>query len=268
MSLLRLEAAQASAAWSLGLDAQCWALADAAAPADSPRTTGRHGDFPARPHQRARGPMNIIAANDLAPHWVQAVPRSVHSLAELHQVAGTRCAHLFGGQPDDWWVTGDWSTRRPFVCTAVPRAIAVSLRACAAEWGTHARWHTVWGLVCSLKASLFPNDGWSALRGATNVLLWHCNGGFVDCLATIAVAPRLPPAEGAESAWARIRVEQSRADLPGARLHWMDLTGRHDAQEHEPTVNVLPATWLRPSRFGATDAEIALGLGRLLEEGA
>ena len=51
--------------------------------------------------------VDVIVANDVAVHWLQNPPPGVRSLNELRDVAGARCAHLFGGAPSHWHLAGD-----------------------------------------------------------------------------------------------------------------------------------------------------------------
>jgi len=91
---------------ALGVDSQSLAwLRNASAP-EPAVATGEHRSSLARALEGVRRgtTVDIVAANDLALHWLQTAPALVTSLAELRLVAGARCAHLYNGSTQDWLV--------------------------------------------------------------------------------------------------------------------------------------------------------------------
>ena len=131
--------------------------------------------------------VEAIAANELAVHWLQQPPQAIQSLQELRLVAQARCAHLHGGRPDDWWVAGDWTVDRPFVCAALPRAVVQPLQDRCDRQGIRVRWHTVWSLLARHRPASLPNEGWCGMRTASRALLWHCKDGQVTTLTGFAI---------------------------------------------------------------------------------
>lgn len=171
--------------------------------------------------------LDIIAAADVAKHWLQVPPSSVRSLRELKLVAAARCAHLYGGSAGDWWVTGDWNSRRPFACAALPHSVAAPLASQFATRRGRVRWRTTWAIACSAFPAEFPADGWSALVSPAHAVVWHCRNGDVNCMGTVAIDPLASQPQRAEFVLQHIEVESRRCtDAPVANVHWLDLTGR------------------------------------------
>jgi hypothetical protein len=142
-----------------------------------------------------RRPLEIIAGNDVAVHWMQAVPSAVQSLAELRRVAQLRCSQLFGGAPADWWVAGDWSAQGAFACAALPSNVAQPVDAAARALRRRIRWRTAWGLACERRARAIAHDGWNALRSPSAAMLWHCTGGRADCVVRMGTVAQEPQQE-------------------------------------------------------------------------
>ncbi len=169
--------------------------------------------------------IHLVAAPDLAVHWMQEAPHALASLQELQRVAQARCADLFGGTEADWRVTGDWRLDRPFVCAALPETTTRSIEASWAGSRTHLRWHSAWALLCERAAHHFPADGWSALRSPTRLHLWSCRSGHVREMATLSIAPGEALAVTAERAALHLRIAgaaEGRAPTSPA-LRWLDL---------------------------------------------
>lgn len=181
---------------------------------------GEHAEAP-QAFGAAQGAVDIVASNAVAVHWLQQPPAGVGSLAELKLAAAARCAHLHGGTPDDWWVAGDWSVRHPFVCAALPRALTQTLQDAAP--GARIRWRTAFGLIVTYRASGIADDGWSAMRTPSRVVLWHCSAQRIDSLAALAV----DPAAGEQSVAAQVRTHLQLesamgAPEPTAAVRWFD----------------------------------------------
>lgn len=265
MSPWRLEAKRVPAGLSLGLDARQLAWLRHPPSGQGGVVFGAHDNIPqALAGVAAETQVDLIAANDIALHWLQAPPSRVASFQELQLVAGARCAHLYGGAPQDWWVTGDWSASRTFVCAALPQSVVRPLQEQLAARKLQVSWHTAWSLICRVKAAAFPSDGWSALRSPRRLVLWHCSAGQVDCLSTLAVDEKSADAQVAGQALQQMQVESSRGDdfLPGP-LHWLRLGEANSVQERpdiQPIAIKLPAT----VPASTSEASAALGLGCLL----
>jgi hypothetical protein len=247
VSLWRPRSSRRSARVAWGLDARDLAWRPAGDGAGAARRAAHAEALPQALAQLPRGTgVDVIAGNDVAVHWLQAPPPSVASLDELRLVAAARCAHLYGGAPQDWWVAADWNATAPFVCTALPYSVVAPVRQKLVTARAVARWHTAWGVACGINASTFPSEGWSALRSPNRVLLWHCREGRVDCLNMQGVATDTTDEDANAQALQQIRVEYMRdASLAGETLHWASMTSRNGNE--------------------ASEAVAALGLGALLE---
>lgn len=210
--------------------------------------------------------VEIIAANDLAVHWVQTPPAALASLKELRQISQARCAHLYGGSSEDWRVAGDWHSRHPFVCAALPMPVVTALEREFAQHKLLPRWHTAWGLASAGLARLFPASGWSAMRTSEHMVLWHCRDSRVDCLASLATASSDGPAQMAAKAKQRIQIENSRAEIAtDDAVHWLDLSpGLAAAADACLGVHLHPSP--APVASGAeSEAAAVLALWPLLE---
>jgi hypothetical protein len=222
----------------------------------------------AGPALQAATTVEVIAANDLAVHWVQTPPAALASFKELRQVAQARCAHLYGGTPDDWRIAGDWNAHHPFVCAALPAAVAAAVDREFAKHKLGARWHTAWGVASSGLAREFPAHGWSALRSPDRLLLWHCSGGRVDRMAGLACDINDGPDQLTAKAKQQIQIEASRADCAAeGSLNWLDLAGtlsadRLGAERLKVHLHPLPAG---SAPRAETEAGAALALGRLVQ---
>lgn len=222
-----------------------------------------------RPDICTPGTIDVIAANDLALHWVQTPPASLASFRELRLVALARCTQLFGGSPDDWRVGADWHATRPFVCVALPLERVVPVEQQLAALKLAARWHSAWSvLVCGVRPQTFPNDGWCALRSPSRVLLWHCRRSQVDRVAAWACDAREASATAALRAAQQMTIEMSRTgDSSEEPLHWMDLVADRPVADGE-LAHVIPVK--HDSRFAGTvplhsnEAAAALALQPLL----
>jgi hypothetical protein len=165
--------------------------------------------------------LDVVVAGDLAVHWLQVPPADVASLSELKLVAAARCAHLHGGSPQDWWVTGDWSVTRAFVCAGLPRELIGTIARLAEDARLPVRWHTAWSTA--LRTGRWPADGWSALRTPSGVTLWHSREGLVDCLAARAVDPRAASADVAVQCLGQLQIESLRdSRLLAGTLRWWE----------------------------------------------
>jgi hypothetical protein len=138
--------------------------------------------------QTRRRRLEAVAGNDLAQYWIQRAPAGVRSLAELRQVAGHRCAALFGGAASDWWVEADWNVHEPFVCAALPRSLTGPLALDARRCGATLRWRTCWSSVLRSQR-VGAGDGWMASRGPARVLLWHARKGKPLYVTSLVSAP-------------------------------------------------------------------------------
>jgi len=178
--------------------------------------------------------VNVIAGHDLAVHWLQSPPDSLASLQELQLVAAARCADLYGGSPQDWWIAGDWSATRPFVCAALPRAVTARLQQTLDAAAVSVRWHTSWSVACGARTNTFPSLGWSALRTPQRVVLWHCDEGRVNCLASHSISPSTPEAVAVEQTTQMAKLEALRdASLTEGPLRWVTLCPLNESNGSE-----------------------------------
>jgi len=232
-----------------------------------------HRNDSAAPLQEALGKVkpgfiDVIAGNDVAIHWVQTPPASLTSFEELRLVAGARCAHLYGGVPNDWHIAGDWHPARPFVCSALPRDVVLLIEQRLAEFKLVPRWHSAWSLLSCAVARAFASDGWSAVRSPARVVLWHCSGAQVDGMTTWPVDAHEDTASAARRARQQVRLEMSRSGHAGdGDLHWLDLA----ADDPQPPLDVLGVSALKrdPRIDGVrgtvpSEAATALALRKLL----
>lgn len=217
MSRWRLERMRSSkAVWGADMHGLAWHnLGEASV------QIGSHQDGAARaltdPHGARH--LDVIASTDLALHWLQQPPSATRTLEELKLVAATRCAHLFGGNPAEWWIAGDWTARRPFVCSALPRAVVATLQHACQARRTQLRWHSAWSLVASAHARHFPHDGWSAMRSPSRLTLWHCTAGHVDAMATLSIATQATDTEVAHALELQMKLECAAGTPPG-KVQW------------------------------------------------
>jgi hypothetical protein len=221
------------------------------------------------------GHVDVVAANDLALHWLQTPPARVASLAELHLVAQVRCAHLYGGAPGTWRIAADWRIDKPFVCAALPQDIAARVEDRLANSRRHVRWHSAWGVVARVIAQSFPANGWSAMRTPARTVLWHCRAGDVDCIASWPTSAQVAGEEAAHDAVRRMIVESSRVeDAPAGELYWLDLAIAAKALADQGPIQgvtiVSPDDARLPATEDAFDSEacVALRLCALLDSGS
>lgn len=245
MSRWQLSGRRSARAHVWGLGAQRLAWLQGGAPA-----AAAHADAltQAAKSLEAGQQVHVIAANELAVHWLQQPPAATQSLQELRQVASARCARLYGGAPEDWWIAGDWSATRPFVCAGLRRSATTAIEQAVAERGARATWHTAWAVASAAHANNIPDDGWSAIRSPRRVLLWHCSGGQVDALGSVAVEPDASAAQVETQARLQMQLEAlaGPADAAGS-IHWVARTAPHGTDPCE----ALAALHLRVSLQGA-----------------
>lgn len=230
--------------WGLGTQQLAWMR-------DGAPTAAAHADALAQAAKNleAGQQVHVIAANELAVHWLQQPPAATQSLQELRQVASARCAHLYGGATEDWWIAGDWSATRPFVCAGLRRSATAAIEQAIAERGARATWHTAWAVASAAHANNIPDDGWSAIRSPRRMLLWHCSGGQVDALASVAVEPDASAAQVEAQARLQVQLEALAGPADAASsIHWVADTVPHGTD----TCEALAALRLRGSLQGAT----------------
>lgn len=228
----------------VGLDAHGMAWQFNGAPPSSVATTTEASALAQKLLPRTR--VDVAVANDVAVHWLQTPPDGVRSLAELRQIAAARCAHLFGGLPERWWVAGDWNANRPFVCAGLPMDRVDPLQRALTQAGAAVHWHTVWGLLCSTQARSMPAEGWSAVRSGGRVVAWHCRRGRVTSLHAVNVGEQASDAQRDEAVAQLLRIEALRDPaLASGPVHWAQLPASVQAQVSDGasiTVALLP--WL------------------------
>jgi hypothetical protein len=265
VSLWRPKARRTRKALTLGLDLQQLAWLPEGAPSRESITAGHlDGVAQALAGVPPGAMVNVIAANDIALHWLQTPPLSVASFGELRLTAAARCAHLYGGSLQDWWIAGNWSARQPFPCAALPQSVAIPLSQQLAQSGVRVHWHTAWGLMCSARAGDFPSDGWSAVASPSRVVLWHCRASQVNCLAVLSVDACATEQQIAGQALQQMQVEALRSDDAALGvLHWLNLGQREEMSSLAglERISVGPA----PSSNSGSEAALALGLDCLLQ---
>ena len=175
------------------------------------------------------GPIDVVAGNDLALHWVQTPPASLASFSELRLVAQARCVHLHGGTPSDWRIAADWRADRPFVCAALPEAVCTQIEQLLLPSKLVPTWHSAWSVLSSGMSKVLPADGWSAVRGPARVVLWHCQDAQVDCMVSWGVDPRQSGADAVQTALQKKQLEIARAGhSDDGKLHWLDIGDGED----------------------------------------
>jgi hypothetical protein len=200
----------------------CWRHAGIEAEGDMPVLAGLMRSLP------AGHCVQLVAGNDVAVHWLQAPPAALRSLQELRLVTAARCADLFGGNAQDWWIAGDWDAKRPFACTALPRALIQSLLEVIAQRGLRAGWHTAFGLAGRHWADAFPADGWGGLRTAEHASVWHCSRGRLVHLAGLVLQAG---ADADALAQATARLDRlGQPPLPDGPVNWRHLPGESEAR--------------------------------------
>jgi hypothetical protein len=130
--------------------------------------------------------LQIIVGHDLAVHWLQKPPAEARSLRELQLVAASRCAHLHGGSPDDWWVAADWDSETDFVCAAIPQATVREIAAQAQAANVSLQWTTAWLVAGAARPASFRRGGWNGLRTFSGAMLWHAREEHIDCIVWLA----------------------------------------------------------------------------------
>lgn len=85
-------------------------------------------------HRRSRD-VDVVLEDALVRWWTVRPPRGLKDLAELRSLAGIRFAELFGEQPGDWRISGDWHALRQFLCCAVESATADAILGAAESVG-------------------------------------------------------------------------------------------------------------------------------------
>ncbi|MFP8835454.1 hypothetical protein ACLIJR_14420 [Hydrogenophaga sp. XSHU_21] len=137
--------------------------------------------------------VDVVVGLRLSVHWLVQPSPEVESFAELRRFAEVQCAQRHGGQPDDWWVTGEWHPTRAFVCVGLPRPALHGLQVAAGAQcvsGTRWRWHTPWSLVQQGASSQRRTDPrWVTLRSPTRLLMWRLQSGQVKHLVSLPMSP-------------------------------------------------------------------------------
>lgn len=227
MSRWRLEAWRRKGSLVVGVDRQqaVWLPAAADAP-----VACSHAQLGAALSDLRSTQIDLVAAPDLAVHWMQHAPRALAHLTELQQVAQVRCAHLFGGQPPDWRITGDWRLDRPFPCAALPEATAQGIMQSLNAIGAQVRWHTTWSLLCAQVPQLFPGEGWSAVHTPLHLQVWQCHSGHVHQVDTLPLSPQDDMKDAIARADAYLRLANVAADAAhpldtAPRIRWLEISG-------------------------------------------
>lgn len=213
--------------------------------------------------------VDVVVASDAAQHWVQSPPAGLASFAELRQVAQLRCAHLFGGRAEDWWVAADWQGMRPFICAGLPAGVAHELQGRMVASGLQVQWHTAWTLLCQAKARELGENGWSALRSPERVMLWQCTDGRVSSVAALAMDAQDTDEKASARAWQHVHLENVRSECePSRQLQWVCLGDKRGAQDLPDVRPVALHLGDGAPLRGDCEAVAALRLGSALAGGA
>lgn len=156
------------------------------------------GFWPARTH--------VVVGSGVARHWLQAPPQGVRSLAQLRDYAAFRAAQLFAdGAP--WLIAADWQAARPFLCAAVPAALA-------GPGGAAPRLATTLCRVLARHAARLPRSGWFAVHEPEVLHVVHVERGEIDHLHAVAVDAGLDAAAVEPLARREIALAAPLAGLP------------------------------------------------------
>lgn len=78
-----------------------------------------------------RGPLQVVLADSLVRFFAVQPPLGMQRFEELRELAALRFEELFGTQTLLWRISGDWSTRQPFLCCAAPAELMEAIEAAA-----------------------------------------------------------------------------------------------------------------------------------------
>lgn len=167
--------------------------------------------------------LHFVVSSDIAVHWIQVPPVGLASLPELRKTAAARCARLFGGSPESWWVAGDWHARRPFLCAALPRQLVDRVESSLGRSHARPRWMTAGSAMLQRHAPRLRTEGWSCFHSAGVVLCLHAHQGRFDETCTIRFPRDLGAKALGEFVRSRLDVETVRLGLSDAgELVWAD----------------------------------------------
>lgn len=169
----------------------------------------------------------VVIGNDLARHWLLAPPIGATSLREIQAVAQARFAELFGERSDEWLVTGDWHTGRPFICAASPKWVVTSVTGATPGAAPAVCTGTVLGRTLELFHRQVPDNGWCCVSSPSSLVLMHLRDGVPETLRVVPVSEAASVdgifASGAEE----LQREAARlAREPVVNATWLDLTAR------------------------------------------
>ena len=76
-------------------------------------------------------PLTVVLADELVRMWQVMPPPQCTRLADLQAAAALRFQRLYGDSAADWIVRAGWDAGRPFLASALPRALLGALEAAA-----------------------------------------------------------------------------------------------------------------------------------------
>lgn len=72
---------------------------------------------------RARGPLSVVLADDLARLWQVTPPPQCGRMTDLEAAAALRFQQLYGEPAAGWQLSADWQSGRPFLAAALPQPL-------------------------------------------------------------------------------------------------------------------------------------------------
>lgn len=85
---------------------------------------------------RARWPLRVVLADELARLWQVTAPPACTRMADLEAAAALRFQQLYGEPAADWHIAADWQLKHSFIAAALPRAVLAVLQQAAAGAAT------------------------------------------------------------------------------------------------------------------------------------
>jgi hypothetical protein len=169
------------------------------------------------------GSVDVVLACELSCHWMMVPPSGLRSLGELRTLAALRCCELFGGQPSQWLVSGDWQLTRAFVCVAASRRIVECVVAACRSRRLQPALETAVGIVLRRYAPVLPDNGWTCLRTPRALILLCTSQGRPNSLRVMRQHPAAGWTDAVQSATVELTRESSRLNLPVPRcVDWLD----------------------------------------------
>ena len=81
-----------------------------------------------------RAPLQVVLADSLVKYFTVQPPLGMQRFEELRELASLRFEELFSTPALRWRISGDWNTRRPFLCCAASAELIEAIEAAAGRW--------------------------------------------------------------------------------------------------------------------------------------